>query len=480
MNLLPDDTLVSDERHEAVASRWHAEVLRQLARGDTLAAVLKTIALRLEQTCPAMQCAFLSIDHRGESLRVLAAPSLPDFYVQAMDGIRIDSDEAPCAMAALTAGPIVVADIDSDPDWRVYARHAQAAGFCANRSEPLLDSHGQLLGVLEICFRSHHRTSTSERELIRQVVELAGAAIECSLATSRMEASEKRFRTLVMGMENLAVQGYDSERRVILWNAGSERLYGYSASEALGRRLEDLIIPPPMREAVVQNVNAWVNDGVPIPPGELTLMRKDGQLVNVYSTHEMQRLPARGPEMYCVDVDLTERKKAEQLIWYQANYDLLTGLANRHLFIDRLRQQVLRSMRSGIPCALLYIDVDDLKPVNDTLGHEAGDQLLREVAERMTQCTRKTDMLARVGGDEFTLIVSEFADTAVLVRIANALNKAIAAPFALDAGTVSISLSIGIATCPDQAQSVDDLIRYADRAMYEAKRTGKRSFAFYD
>lgn len=471
---------VSESRRTHAMLRCHTHVLRMLANGHPLPEILGTIAQKIEREFPSMHCAFLRIDAHGKNLRVAVAPTLPDFFLQVLDNAPIGPGGLPCGTVAFTGESIIVPDIGSEPQWSAYARLAQSAGFRSSWSEPLVDSRGQCVGVLEIYHRQRHQPSRDERELIGMVTDLASVTIECALSAARLEASEQRFRTLVMGMENMAVQGYDADRRVILWNTGSERLYGYSEAEALGQRLEDLIIPPPMREAVVSAVEAWVSKGVPIPPGELALLRKDGQLVNVFSTHEMQRLAARGPEMYCVDIDLTERKKAEQLIWYQANYDLLTGLANRHLFIDRLRQQVLRSMRSGEPCALLYMDVDDFKPVNDTLGHEAGDQLLREVAERMTHCTRKTDMLARVGGDEFTLIVPEFADAAALVRIAYALREAMAEPFKLDAGMVWISLSIGIATCPDQAQSVDDLIRHADHAMYEAKRTGKNNFAFYD
>lgn len=480
MNLLPDEAPVSNDQRANFALHCHARVLGMLAQGRALPAVFETIAVTIEETYPTMRCAFLCIDPRTGALRVVAAPSLPDFFVRAIDDVPIDSDWGPCSATVRSGKPVVVQDNGRDARWPEHARQAESAGFRACWSNPVSDSRGRVIGVLATYYRHRHQPDPQERALIGMVADLASVTIECARAAERLEASEQRFRTLVMGMENLAVQGYDADRRVILWNAGSERLYGYSESEALGQRLEDLIIPPPMRDAVVDAVAAWVNDGVPIPPGELTLQRKDGQLVSVFSTHEMQRLAAHGPEMYCVDVDLTERKKAEQLIWYQANYDLLTGLANRHLFIDRLRQQVLRSMRSGVPCALLYIDVDDLKPVNDRLGHEAGDQLLREVADRMTRCTRKTDMLARVGGDEFTLIVAEFSDATALTRIAKALNDAVASPFTLDAGTVSISLSIGIASCPDQAQSVDDLIRYADHAMYAAKRTGKSSFAFYD
>lgn len=126
----------------------------------------------------------------------------------------------------------------------------------------------------------------------------------------RLRASEKRFKNLLVHMEKVAVQGYDAERRVIFWNKASEEIYGYSSEEAMGRRLEDLIIPAPMRDDVVAGIQAWVDGGAAIPAGELVLQRKDGSPVTVFSSHVMQENIFSGKEMFCVDVDLSEIKKA--------------------------------------------------------------------------------------------------------------------------------------------------------------------------
>jgi PAS domain S-box-containing protein len=134
-------------------------------------------------------------------------------------------------------------------------------------------------------------------------------------AEEALAQSEQRFRNLLGDMEMVAVQGYDRDRRVIYWNRASQRLYGYAETEALGQRLEDLIIPGPMREAVIRNIQDWLDNGVPIPAGELHLRRKDGSMVQVYSSHAMQKSASGQKEMYCIDVDLTEIKKAhDQLL----------------------------------------------------------------------------------------------------------------------------------------------------------------------
>jgi PAS domain S-box-containing protein len=144
-------------------------------------------------------------------------------------------------------------------------------------------------------------------------VALMGLSLDITEALRQEQAlrsSEQRFRSLFENTDNVAVQGYDSQRRVIFWNRASELLYGYSSQEAMGQPLEGLIIPEAMREAVVAATSAWAAGGPAIPAGELTLQRKDGSLVTVYSSHVMQA-GAQGPEMYCLDIDLTERKRAE-------------------------------------------------------------------------------------------------------------------------------------------------------------------------
>lgn len=161
------------------------------------------------------------------------------------------------------------------------------------------------------------------------------------------------------------------------------------------------------------------------------------------------------------------------LDWRNANFDALTGLANRNRFHDQIGHELLRARRSGRPLALMYIDLDGFKAVNDALGHDAGDALLREVAGRLGHCVRASDTLARLGGDEFAAILPEPGSGDAVERVGRAMLAALARPIELDGGTARISASIGLALFPEDGEDAAHLLCRADRAMYEAKRRGR-------
>ncbi len=177
--------------------------------------------------------------------------------------------------------------------------------------------------------------------------------------------------------------------------------------------------------------------------------------------------------------DITEKKKSEELIWQQANFDTLTGLPNRRMFHDRLEQEIKKSHRSGLPMALMLLDLDHFKEVNDTLGHPQGDVLLVEAARRIAECVRESDTVARLGGDEFIVILSEMEDTNSIERIAQKIVDRLAAPFQLLQETVFVSASMGITLYPDDAQAIDNLLKNADQAMYLAKSSGRNRFRYF-
>jgi diguanylate cyclase (GGDEF)-like protein/PAS domain S-box-containing protein len=177
--------------------------------------------------------------------------------------------------------------------------------------------------------------------------------------------------------------------------------------------------------------------------------------------------------------DITRKKASEELIWRQANFDTLTGLPNRRMFGERLRQEMKKSDRTQLPMALVFIDLDGFKEVNDTLGHDMGDVLLKDVAERLGKCVRGTDTVARLGGDEFTVILAELNDPPDVLRIAQEILKTTAAPFQLGADIVHISASLGITFYPDDARDADTLLKNADQAMYAAKQQGRNRFNYF-
>jgi diguanylate cyclase (GGDEF)-like protein/PAS domain S-box-containing protein len=183
--------------------------------------------------------------------------------------------------------------------------------------------------------------------------------------------------------------------------------------------------------------------------------------------------------LFCAARDITEKKKSSELIWQQANFDSLTGLPNRRMFYNRLEQEIKSAQRSGLPMALLLLDLDRFKEVNDNLGHAQGDLLLIEASTRISECIRNSDTVARLGGDEFTVILPELKDVNSVGRIAQKIIESLAAPFELQQESVFISASIGIAMYPDDAVDIDILIKSADQAMYLAKNSGRGCFSYF-
>lgn len=173
----------------------------------------------------------------------------------------------------------------------------------------------------------------------------------------------------------------------------------------------------------------------------------------------------------CISRDITEQVLAEEVIWHNAHHDLLTGLPNRRLFMDRLEQDIKHAKRSSQTLAVLFMDLDGFKDVNDTLGHEAGDRLLTEVARRLADCVRDDDTVARLGGDEFTVILTGARQREDVVPVARAIIDALAMPFRIAQVPVRISVSIGIALYPRDASSPAALLEAADKAMYKSKKT---------
>ncbi|MFO0705421.1 MAG: GGDEF domain-containing response regulator [Nitrospira sp.] len=174
-----------------------------------------------------------------------------------------------------------------------------------------------------------------------------------------------------------------------------------------------------------------------------------------------------------------ERKRAEERMTYLAQYDQLTGLVNRTLFRDRLIQAMARSKRLQRPLGLMLLDLDRFKAVNDTMGHDVGDLLLKSVADRLRACVREVDTVARMGGDEFTIILEGCSADQDITIVAQRITESLAEPFDLGSHRASIGVSIGITIYPSDDHDIDDLLKHADLAMYRAKQRGGSAFEFH-
>ncbi len=305
------------------------------------------------------------------------------------------------------------------------------------------------------------------------------------LINQALREREKRFRELFEQLPNIAVQGYTPDRTIIYWNEASQRLYGYTQQEAVGKKIDDLIIPKIMHDAVKSAINDLVEKDIPIPSDELELRHKDGSLVPVLSSHIKLHNIRGQAELYCIDIDLSENKKAQARIEQLAYYDELTKLPNRRLFLDRINQELIADKRHQTLGAVLYLDLDNFKTLNDALGHIVGDALLCQVGQRMINALREEDTVARMGGDEFVVLLKELGenqDTAArkAQQIAEKIQTVLCQPYQLESHDHALTPSIGIAVFPVNKETTPEIIlKHADSAMYRAKKNGRNCISFY-
>lgn len=253
---------------------------------------------------------------------------------------------------------------------------------------------------------------------------------------------------------------------------------GYSADEVLGKNPRLLQSGKHAPLFYKEMWNSLLRTGR--WQGEICNRRKNGELYTEWLTLTCLRNNVGRVTHYVgVFSDISERKHAEEEIWHRAHHDLLTGLPNRSLFLVHLEQALVKARRDRTTLAVLFVDLDRVKQVNDTLGHGAGDQLLQEVAHRLRSTLREVDVAARFGGDEFVLFLPDLRRYKDIFKIADKVLHVLREPISAEGHTVNVSASIGISIYPDDGVDVHTLIDHADRAMYEAKREGRDRFKMF-
>lgn len=293
--------------------------------------------------------------------------------------------------------------------------------------------------------------------------------------------NERLFRTLVENSPDIIMR-YDRDCRRIFVNPAYVRETGLFPEQVLYKSADDASVWRPtmpcaeFRGRLQQVMDTGIADQI-----LLEWQRPDSQWVS-HEMHVVAEYDADGTVIGTLVIgrDVTRSKQAERQLLYQASYDLLTGLPNRRLFSNRLHEEIAKAERGGYGLAVLFIDLDRFKEVNDTLGHAFGDRLLLESAQRIQGCVGESDTVARFAGDEFVVILPEAGQTRPLERIAQSIVAVMAMPFYLDEHNAYVSASIGIATFPEDGGNAEALIGCADQAMYASKDAGRNNFCFFD
>lgn len=321
-----------------------------------------------------------------------------------------------------------------------------------------------------------NRVETRTRDL-----QLANEMLSASIAQQLRFEQELRRREaelqMVLQNANDAYVCIDHHGVIRDWNQQAEHTFGWSREEAIGRPLDETIIPASMREAHRRGLARYLATGkhhVLNQHIELTAVRRDGITLPVEV--RISPLFIDGKTIFSAFLhDITERKQAEAIREYEATHDSLTGLHNRRGMFNLLPEAIARARRTQTSLALLYIDLDGFKQINDTHGHDSGDHVLRVIGTRLQESIRQTDTAVRLGGDEFTILLENIKHgTTDADIVAHKILEAIQQPIQLDSTTGAISASIGIAVYyADNTISADQLLSQADSAMYEAKNAGK-------
>lgn len=298
-------------------------------------------------------------------------------------------------------------------------------------------------------------------------------------AEEGLRDSEKRFRTILenapIGMAVLTLEG-----RFLLVNRSLCDIVGYEKEELEKLTFQEITHPDDL-EFNLANVQRLQDGGINSYFMEKRYVRKDKQIVWTQLTSSVIRNAAGAPQFLIAQIeDITDRKRSREQIHQLAYYDALTTLPNRRLLKDRLKQSIAKAKRYQRPLALMFMDLDNFKLVNDTFGHDMGDKLLKVVADRLQACVRGIDTVCRQGGDEFIIVLSEITHPEDAAVVANKIIDTINKPISLNENDVHITTSIGIAIYPvNGTDDARELMKKADLAMYETKNKGKNGFSFF-
>ncbi|MFM6990745.1 MAG: EAL domain-containing protein [Rhodoferax sp.] len=483
---------ITEQRYLERQAQAERRLLEMLVSQAPLVDIMHGFLHDFEATFPDVQCSVLLLDDEGMHLHHCAAPSLPPAYCQTLDGAAIGMGQGSCGTAAFTGEDVLVADIASDPLWTPFRELALGYGLRACWSVPIRSTQGRILGTFGNYYQDVRAPSEAELQAIQRSAYLLGLAIERDRHAHQMVAHRQaleeagRYRQAILDSMVDGLLTIDRYGHILSHNNAAASMLGLEANQAQLPQLGALFTTPPdtladsslawlehleTREGLGKTVEAWVQ-------------RRGGPSFPV--SVSLSPIPHTSTPRYVVLLrDVTQQRQDEEEIRRLAFYDPLTGLPNRRLLLDRVRHAMTNAARLQQHGSLMFLDLDHFKLLNDTLGHDVGDELLQQVAARLRSCVRDGDSVARLGGDEFVVLleglsplVGEAATQAEAV--AHKILQTLAQPYKLRQHHHSSTPSIGIVVFMQDQESMDELLKKADVAMYQAKAAGRNTARFFD
>ncbi len=448
-------------------------VLESLLRGTSIRHILQQIGTFIEQEKPGALCSVLLANTQGTKLHSGVSLTLPDYFIKAIDGTNIGDGVGSCGTAAFTKKRVIVENIQTHPYWQRAKGLAAKAQLAACWSEPIIGSQNQLLGTFAIYQRKPSTPTEDDFKLLEFAVQLSVIAIERYLSDEKQRLSSRVF-----SHTNEGIYITDVTRVFIDVNPAFASLTGYNRSEILGQKTSILRSnknSPAFFESMWQQLiehGHW--------QGEIWGTKKDGQhFAARLSMSTLTNEDGVTLQYVCIFSDVTRSKQQQQKLEFMAHYDELTQLPNRTLLAERFTSSIAHSKETDTLLAVCFLDMDNFKPVNDSYGHDVGDQLLIGVAQRIQTTIRDQDTASRQGGDEFVLLLGDIQSAQHCDEKLHQLHYVLAQPYEISGQIFNISVSIGVTLYPDDNADLDTLLRHADYSMYQAKLAGKdRSHLF--
>ena len=467
--------LVTDKTHQAIGivtqtDLIHQQPLEHYLMLRDISSILVELPLSLQSELTVAQAAILMQQTQRDAAIVRFEHSDADAeygIVTERDLVHfVATERTLCTLAEIATRPLLTLPLRSSLLQAVRLLREQ--GF---RHLGVTDSYGQPVGLL-----SHNHILLNMEHLYISELKAALQARDKALRTSE---TSLRLAYKVIEASHDAVMITDAKGIIQSVNPSFCKLTGYSADEALGQTpsllssgQHDQLFYQQMWQGLQQQ-GYW--------QGEIWNKRKNGEIYPEWLSISAVRNDQGAINQYAaIFSDITERKKREQKIHELAYFDELTGLANRRLFQDRLEQALANAKRHHHQLAVLFLDLDLFKRINDTLGHQAGDEALRQVAKRLQKASRAGESVARLGGDEFTMLVPECETKEEIVKLAQRIVAQFELPFQIQQNELALTTSVGISIYPQHGHTASELLKCADAAMYQAKESGRNNYSIYN
>ena len=483
---LPENDAIKNKANRINEALHHEkEILEMIALDKPLSHILEDVCDRMERLLAnGSMCAISLFDQSSQLLNFGAGPALPEQFTSQLHNIPVGINSCTAAAAIHYNRLTIVQDIELSPLWEKFKTSALEHGLRSCWSVPITTAFNSVLGTIDVYCTQAKSPTEEEHAMIVDACDLIGLAIDKKNMEQSLEESEERYRSVVTNLSE-GIMVIAPGGQIVTSNPSALRILKIVDVNSVGRRHRYFkkIFNENGRTMKLGDDPASLvfKTGTPVLNLSTGVELSDGSVVwlLVNCLPIFKKSNSSISAVLISFTDTTEVRETQRQLHFMASYDALTGLPNRHQLNLRLTKALANAQKHQQRVALLFLDLDRFKNVNDTAGHAAGDKLLRDVSKRLSSCIRSTDLLARLGGDEFVIIAENISDAQYLRDLGERVLAQMRDPFVIEGNEYHLGTSIGISIFPHDGDDAATLMRCADSAMYHAKESGRNNFQFF-